>query len=936
MVSATGGYDVVYKAELDESEVLASLNRIDANLNKIATQGAKAFSQVENSSKQAGVSIKATSIATGLLTAEMIRLGKEGVRALAEIIGMSIDLAREQERLGIIFTNVFKGNEKVATAFMDIVSNRAIELGLNIQESLALVSTFTPSLKGLEKPTEAAKLLLEVSSQLTKVDPAQGIKGASIALRELLSGDTRSLVRRFELGTAQIDIIKQYQKEYGEVEGAIKGLNVALNEMGFNLESLSGTIQVSLGKLENFRNLLLIAAGEGLRDNLTVALKDLVDFLYENQDVILVFGKSVGGLVNAIAESTLGEFIDYITSIDPSVIEDLSTSFQTLTNAIQEGQDADFTFVGKLIEGFSDLVKILAVATEVFNKLNESEDAGANVLNTLVPPLLLLKDGVLALLNPLVGLLNAFSLLDESLKIDTGFDTGEWLDQLNQSLGVYEDASIKAKKATDDLNVSEEEIDETLKATNTAVAEQSEEYAKLVEVLEKSKDKQRNEERRHNREMDDIMRDFARKQIDFEREASEKREDLITKNNRRLEDIERKHDDKIADFRTKTERDAAKTAREHARERVQIDKDSNQQRIDLEKDFRNQLQQIELDYRYAIEDAIEEQDAIAYVQAIKDRERAIEEANLKRMQKDEEIAADKEQTLAALKDKQAIERQEFEIANQQKLEDLQLELQRELEENAIKLQREEEDLQLSLDRKRAKINEDLERRIEDENINHKRRLADIQAALHQELEEFTNISKLIADEQIRQSQRATEKTLNDIETVRQAFRAMGIDATRAAEQSNRATNLRGENYYGAGGAPYHDVTSTPIPSGNSLGLTYGDLLAGAITGLTAGVIPGNLVTSALSGFQTGGSVVVPRGYENDNYPIGGGAGASTGELLSVFPSRMMSSFIGNGGGGTNNNISNTATVNVDPGMLSPQQLFQTRQTFLQMFEELSQ
>lgn len=81
--------------------------------------------------------------------------------------------------------------------------------------------------------------LLDISQRLATLDPAQGARGAAIALRELLSGNTRSLAARFELPQTAI---KAMGDESLSASEKLAHLGAFLDDVGISTETVRGRL----------------------------------------------------------------------------------------------------------------------------------------------------------------------------------------------------------------------------------------------------------------------------------------------------------------------------------------------------------------------------------------------------------------------------------------------------------------------------------------------------------------------------------------------------------------------------------------------------------------------------------------------------------------------------------------------------------------------
>ena len=78
--------DVVYKATLDDKEVLEALRRIEKKIDQTAKNGQKSFDGVGGGAGKAGLAIGAMSGLVSSLTTALINLGVQAAEAFANIV----------------------------------------------------------------------------------------------------------------------------------------------------------------------------------------------------------------------------------------------------------------------------------------------------------------------------------------------------------------------------------------------------------------------------------------------------------------------------------------------------------------------------------------------------------------------------------------------------------------------------------------------------------------------------------------------------------------------------------------------------------------------------------------------------------------------------------------------------------------------------------
>lgn len=92
--------------------------------------------------------------------------------------------------------------------------------------------------------------VLSTLLRLQQLSPEQGLQGAALALRELSSGDTQSLVERFEVSRAAANKMK------AEIQGgadAVQVLSVFLEKSGIGMDALKTRTEGAAGKMNELK-----------------------------------------------------------------------------------------------------------------------------------------------------------------------------------------------------------------------------------------------------------------------------------------------------------------------------------------------------------------------------------------------------------------------------------------------------------------------------------------------------------------------------------------------------------------------------------------------------------------------------------------------------------------------------------------------------------
>lgn len=166
------------------------------------------------------------------------------------------------------------GDAKKAKAYMDRMSAAAAASPiLNEQEVFANSKSFL----ALTKDQQVLEDLWKVAEKLNAMDPAQGLEGAVLAMRELAGGDVVSLVERFELPRSVVNQWKNLP-----IDKQAKAMNKYLDQLGFGQRFLEKTGQTALKQWDRTQELIskgMRMIGQDALTKLKPALVQINDFL---------------------------------------------------------------------------------------------------------------------------------------------------------------------------------------------------------------------------------------------------------------------------------------------------------------------------------------------------------------------------------------------------------------------------------------------------------------------------------------------------------------------------------------------------------------------------------------------------------------------------------------------------------------------------------
>jgi hypothetical protein len=751
--------DIVYQADLDDSRVLKALQRIDKNIDRIARDADKQFQGIGKSAGASGVQIGAVAGVVASLTTAFIQLGQQAITALIDIGKQSVETALEVDTLKARLRGIFDGSQEAADQAFTFIQQKSKELGFDLSE---LAGAFIPKTESLAQFERVAK----IATALARSDPEQGAIGARIALIEALSGTFTSLQRRFELGKTDTERIKEAFDKEG-IEGFLTTLETVLQEGGRSFDDFADTAATSFAKVQISSEQILGRVGAPIVASLEQAANKLLEFLSANEDELIVFadtiGRAIADVIDFLASVDLGEldtdslieFADYIFRI-VNAVELVVSQFTGWVASVYQAADA----IGPLGESLDALWYLLTNIDDALVTLSQIlaiSKAGYEGLYAGIEPLLPLLENLFAALGKaaagdFLGAAVAIGDSIEALKTAT-FDSAAAQDAINASLAesaqAFADYQSDVDGNTDSQKKLREELEETknagtgaadaIQAAAAAERQASEDADKLAGAQAKVNEAMAEAEKDFKRKLEDIDIAAERKRLDIAIEFAQKREDAARDNLQKLADIQKKNQQDITDAATDLSRKEEDIARKFAEDRIDLEREQRQKRVDVEREYRLKIQDIQRQFLLDADEAEQKRDAVAFLRAVKERDKQVQEAQITRQRDIEELKINGEQRKEELRTQQARELEEARLANERKLEDLRLNLERQIEAQNTAYAQQLEDLAIGEQRKNDEAAMARERDIEDAKKAYARKLEDLKTALAEELaiiEEF--------------------------------------------------------------------------------------------------------------------------------------------------------------------------------------------------------
>lgn len=272
------------------------------------SQATKGLTSVSKSVSSFTGDILKTAAGVGLAT-----LGLDAFGNAADFIrkASGVGLALEYEDVNAQLTAML-GSGEAAADVMATIRKRADETPFGFLELSKAAAGLIPIMKRTGAPLED---MLNTELALASFDPAQGLEGAGIALREFASGDIQSLRRRFEIDTDPIE------KLIAKGVPGLKALNTVLGQSGIDLKLVEARAKTTGGRLNTFQDLLgsiSLEAGKPILAAFGLELDRTSGLITANLPALQEFAATVGTRVAGamtFAGTELGTILQTATNI---------------------------------------------------------------------------------------------------------------------------------------------------------------------------------------------------------------------------------------------------------------------------------------------------------------------------------------------------------------------------------------------------------------------------------------------------------------------------------------------------------------------------------------------------------------------------------------------------------------------------------------------
>ncbi|QGQ93954.1 hypothetical protein EHS13_03050 [Paenibacillus psychroresistens] len=145
-----------------------------------------------------------------------------------QIISSTIGGAMEQQTTKDTI-NLRAGSEARGTAIFDQVSKQALKFGQNVEEAMSNTTTFMSNTKDPKQLTD----LNQLAMRMAKLNPEEGSKGATAAIKSFMGGDSKDLEEKFNMKGSTVKNSGAMKAGIsGDLQGFIKGMDKLLDQSG--------------------------------------------------------------------------------------------------------------------------------------------------------------------------------------------------------------------------------------------------------------------------------------------------------------------------------------------------------------------------------------------------------------------------------------------------------------------------------------------------------------------------------------------------------------------------------------------------------------------------------------------------------------------------------------------------------------------------------
>jgi len=287
------------------NQLAASNARLNKQLMKTNRELEKANSKLGRMKSSLGSINTMGAAFTAMYTGQM--LAHTGQSVVTGTVGKAMEQQYNQEGIKIL-----AGPEK-GDAFYKQIQEYAASTAFSPED-------WAQSMRGAigrSKTVEDLEKYQLATEQLATLDPVQGLEGAALAIRELNSGDSKSLVERFELPRKALNDIKNMEDPIKQIE---KLMDIVGEKTGFTIEAIQKMKELPLMQWQKLTNTLKTMAG------------------YIGSGALEILAPMIERANQAIAEGKLDGFIKFLTNGMTKATQGIIDFSTNMYNAFKSGE----------------------------------------------------------------------------------------------------------------------------------------------------------------------------------------------------------------------------------------------------------------------------------------------------------------------------------------------------------------------------------------------------------------------------------------------------------------------------------------------------------------------------------------------------------------------------------------------------------------------
>jgi hypothetical protein len=238
------------------------------------------------------------SILSGALKAGLVGAGVAVAAGLGTAITAGLQFNNSMEIVTAQLNAFTKDGAKTAE-ILEMIKARAAATPFAFEEMAKAASSLLPASKASGKGLEELIGLAEI---LAASNPAEGLEGASFALKEALSGDFTSIIERFNLPRQRLKELR----EQGVPD--LEAVKTAMAELGLDTSLVTNLANTASGRWSTFLDTLTNVAATAtapIFDAFSSSLAGVNDWLTANTPMLEAFGATlasgVGGAIQTVA-----------------------------------------------------------------------------------------------------------------------------------------------------------------------------------------------------------------------------------------------------------------------------------------------------------------------------------------------------------------------------------------------------------------------------------------------------------------------------------------------------------------------------------------------------------------------------------------------------------------------------------------------------------